>query len=81
MPAPKHDPLAETAVLPQDEVAIRRIQKRLRQLTRAQMHELIAALAPTAQPVRRAAEPLRLIEDQPETVVKLRPVPEDFSIG
>ena len=39
----QHDPLAETIVLPQDELAVRRERKRLGYLSPAQIQRLIAA--------------------------------------
>lgn len=39
----QHDPLAETVVLPQDELAVRRERKRLGFLSPAQIQRLIAA--------------------------------------
>jgi len=41
--ARQHDPLAETIVLPQDELAVRRERKRLGYLSPAQIQRLIAA--------------------------------------
>jgi hypothetical protein len=39
----QHDPFAETLVLPRDELAVRREQKRARRLTPAQVQRLLVA--------------------------------------
>jgi hypothetical protein len=82
-PVAAKDPHADTVVLPADELAIRRVQKRLGQLTPEQIRRLIAAFErkQAQEGERRRANFPRLVEDQPDGWANVLPVPEEFPIG